>query len=122
MIRDQQTADDRIADALWFLKGFAAAANSDSAETAGDLARALNEVRQWINAISSGDLRLIGTDERNFYIVLAEHEYEKLIDGLRSGVGAEDHAIAVALNSRIVEQFRAEQKAFVNRRVGEVPF
>ena len=121
MIRDQQTADDRIADALWFLKGFAAAANSESADTAADLANALREVRNWINAISSGDLRLIGTDERNFYIVLAEHEYEKLVDGVRSK-GGPDWEIAVELYNQITQRVRVEQDEFRRRRSDEVPF
>ncbi len=121
MIRDQQTADDRIADALWFLKGFAAAANSESAETAADLANALREVRNWINAISSGDLRLIGADERNFYIVLAEHEYEKLVDGVRSKDGP-DWEIATELSKQITRALHLEQEEFRHRRSPEVPF
>lgn len=121
MIRDQQTADDRIADALWFLKGFAAAANSESSYTALDLANALREVRNWINAISSGDLRLIGTDERNFYIVLAEHEYEKLVDGVRSKGGPEV-GIATAIFRQITARVRVEQEELRRRHSPEVPF
>ncbi|MBK6800321.1 MAG: hypothetical protein IPG83_02220 [Novosphingobium sp.] len=119
MIRDQVTADDRIADALWFLKGFAAASSNDSAVIAADLSDKLNQVRKWITAISSGELRLIGTDERNFYIVLAEQEYEKLVDGVRS-IDAADKAIGMDVHQSIHPQIDAERRAFAKRC--EVPF
>lgn len=121
MIRDQITADDRIADALWFLKGFAAASNSGSSATAADLADKLNQVRRWINAISSGELRLLGTDERNFYIVLAEHEYEKLFDGVM-GADQRDREIGKEVLKLIHPQIDAERRAFANRNSIEVPF
>lgn len=121
MIRDQQTAEDRIADALWFLKGFAAAASNEGADTALELANGLREIRRWIHAISSGDLRLIGTDERNFCIVLAEHEYEKLVDGVRSK-DARDIAIATELSKQITQRVQVEQEEFRNRHSPEVPF
>lgn len=123
MIRDHEQADSALADALWWLKGFAAAApNEHASDTAAGMADSLREIRQWLGSLSLGDKRLLGTNERCFAVVLTEHEYEVLVDGLRSDRSSEDHAQAANYAAKITNQLNEERKRFVDDRNPEVPF
>lgn len=122
MIRDQISADDRIADVLWFLKGMAAAARDDdtAAELKG-LAQSLAEVRRWLIDLADGDLRLLGHHDGDLRIVLAEHEFEKLVDAIKVPEGKE-RDLALELIPEIYKQFDFERKRFAARNNPEVPF
>lgn len=122
MIRDHEQADSALADALWWLKGFAAARPEDHECTAADLADKLRDTRQWLGHLSLGDKRLLGTNERCFAVVLTEHEYEVLVDGLRSDRSSEDHAQAANYAAKITNQLNEERKRFVDDSNPEVPF
>lgn len=122
MIRDQLTADDRLADVLWFLKGMVAATNNEgtAAEVKG-LADALAEVRIWLLGLADGHLRLLGRHDHDLRIVLAEHEFEKLVDAIK-WPEKEDRDIALQLIPTICSQFDFERKRFAARNNPEVPF
>ena len=123
MIRDHEQADRALADALWWLKGFAAAApNEHASNTAAGMAESLRDIRQWLGNLSLGDRRLLGTNERCFAVVLTEHEFEVLVDGLRSDANSNDHAQAANYAAKITNQLTEERKRFNDDRNPEVPF
>lgn len=122
MIRDQISADDRIADVLWFLKGMTAAArDEDTAAELKGLAQSLAEVRRWLIDLTDGDQRLLGRHDDDLRIVLAEHEFEKLVDAIK-WPEKEDRDIALQLIPTICSQFDFERKRFAARNNPEVPF
>lgn len=123
MIRDHEQADSALADALWWLKGFAAAApNEHASNTAAGMAESLRDIRQWLGSLSLGDKRLLGTNERCFAVVLTEHEYEVLIAALRSERSSEERADAAHYAAKITNQLNEERKRFVDDGNPEVPF
>lgn len=122
MIHDQITADDRIADALWFFKGLAAGARDDETSAqASALAEGLAQVRHWLARVADGEHRLLGVHECNFRVVLAEHEFEKLVDAARDPSPG-DPQIVRPIIARICEQITLERRQFADRRNPEVPF
>lgn len=122
-VTDQRDADDQIADALWWLRGFAAAIPADDRGIPELLCRNLLEIRRWLNKLSEGRTRLLGTHERAFALVLTEYEFEVLVDGItREASEDADVLAAQALKSKILTQLRAEQQAFTASRDKELPF
>lgn len=123
MIRDHEQADNALADALWWLKGFAAAApNEHASNTAAGMAESLRDIRQWLGSLSLGDKRLLGTNERCFAVAMTEHEYEVLVDCLRPEARDTDFARAIECAAKITNQLNEERKRFVDDRNPEVPF
>lgn len=116
---DHETADNTLADVLWWLRGYAAA--KDDARTA-DLAEQLVNVRNWLFALAGGEKRLLGTNERAFGVALTEHEFEVLVDGVRSDNPSNDRDEALRISKLIVNRLHAEQKKFVDGKRGELPF
>ncbi|MFZ5743434.1 MAG: hypothetical protein ACOY7T_03005 [Pseudomonadota bacterium] len=122
-IFNQIDADDRIADAIWFFKGMAAAArDEDTASQVNALAESLGEVRRWMADIGDGDQRLLGRHEGDLRVILAEHEFEKMVDAIRGKPTQEDINLALPLIGPICEQLNFERKRFAGRYDPEVPF
>lgn len=83
----------------------------------------LRQVRIWLDSLSEGRVRLLGTHERAFAVVLTEHEFEVLCDGIPREVSEDPDVLAVqTMRTKIITQLRAEQRAFANERNKEVPF
>lgn len=122
-IYNQIEADDRIADAVWFFKGMAAAArDEDSAAQVNALAENLGLVRRWLADIGDGDQRLLGRHEGDLRVILAEHEFEKMVDAIRGKPTQEDINLALPLINPICQQFDFERKRFAGRYDPEVLF
>ena len=120
-ITDQVMASDRLADALWFLRGFAASKGDEHGEIAKDLSNQLISVRCWLNDIGNGAVRLLGEDESEFRVVLGEGEYERLVEAINSPQ-AEEIEIAKSIIRQISPRFDEERKNFLNRKNREFPF
>lgn len=111
-----EQADSRLADAIWWFKGFAVATqrrcamDCDQDPTEG-LGESLRSVRNWIDRLSRGSTRLIGTNERTYAIALTEQEFEVLFDGIRSEGNLAEVGHARALAGKILAEFQAEVKA-----------
>lgn len=114
-------ADDQLADALWWLKGFAAAQPIDDRGETLAMAESLRLIRDWLDRLSQGFDRLLGQNEHTFACVLTEHEIEVIIDGLRSDVG-EDRKIGLEKALAIYKHFDVERRKLLNSRNSEVPF
>lgn len=102
------TAPDRIADAIWWLKGFSAAQKSRERSYTDSMARTLGEVKMWLERLPYGLERLIGQNERALACVITEHELEVIIDGLRGD--ANDRELALTKVRAIHTRFREEAK------------
>lgn len=125
MIKDHQQADEQLADALWWLRGFAAAQPADDRATPLHMADSLREVRVWLRRLSEGLTRLIGTDDRSFAIALTEAEFEQLWDAARAPddeSGAAERRETVERLRPILTKFTEERRAFADARTKELPF
>lgn len=118
MIRNHENADSRIADAIWWMHGFAAAKPKKAGKLA-ELAEGLSEIRNWLLRFTQGRSRLLGTDERQLAVVMTEAEFERLFDGLRVKACREDIDDARATVTAILNEFRHERKSVFDP---EAPF
>lgn len=108
-----QDADDRLADAIWWLTGFEAAtarlgcAMDMSEGPSRGLADGLRSVRDRLRRLSTGTDRLIGTNCRAFSIAVTEAEFEVILDGLQRNTEAEQ-AAGLEQARKIFAEFRHE--------------
>lgn len=102
-------ADSLLADALWWFKGFRAAQPVDSVDPTDALSDSLRNVRQWLIGLSQGHRRLLGTNERQYAVVLTEAEFERIYDGLKHRT-VEDLDLGLTTAKAILEQFTAERR------------
>jgi hypothetical protein len=83
MIRDIQGADDALADAIWWFKGFAAARPASIDEGSGEhvaLEGKIREVRAFLTSVNRASIRRLGEETA---IVLTFAEFERLVDAVR---------------------------------------
>lgn len=107
MIRDHEKADAALADARWWLSGFEAAAVSGVDEVAHRLWRGLQDVRQWIVDLSTGERRILGLNDRQRAVVLTEAEFECLVDAIKVPEERERQR-AEALIEQVFREMQAE--------------
>lgn len=122
IVRDIEHARDMLADALWWLKGFAAAATSDHDDIVYGLSEGLREVRVWLESLQSGHVRRLG-DERA--IVLTYPEVETLLDGLREHAPPRHRQIALGTLRAVFDSYQAEARAArdaIDQAFSEAPF
>ncbi|CDO37631.1 hypothetical protein [Novosphingobium sp. KN65.2] len=114
-----ETTDSALADAIWWFHGFKAAAQASDAmcDPTRDLGTKLRNARDWLSGLARGESRFLGLNEREHAIVLTEHEFEVIMDGLRGT--AEEMAEAREKSMAIYRRFQAEQRERANT---EVPF
>lgn len=106
MIRSADHARDVLADALWWLKGFAAAKQDTTAES---LADGLSELRMWVASMEVGSVCRLGEETG---IVLRFCDFEKFIDAIRIRPdGKEEHLAALEVIDRVMAQYRSEERA-----------
>jgi hypothetical protein len=118
------TADNSLADVIWWLKGFAAAQPAEERNLRGEVAAMqenLRRVREWLDRLPVGLTRVLGRDQHTFACVLTEHELEVIIDGLRSNTN-EDRDQALEKVRAIHKQFSNECREMTARRDPEAPF
>jgi len=107
--------DAALADAIWWFKGYVAASNADVTE---GLVGRLRRGRQWIERLSFGDSRLIGTSEHQQAFAITEREFEQVMDALHPRSTKADREIAEAMLRRVHSKVIGERSA----RDPEVPF
>ncbi|MGR4893381.1 hypothetical protein ACIPPQ_20345 [Sphingopyxis sp. LARHCG72] len=119
MITDIETARDKLADAIWWLKGFAAARPASIDEGAGEhlrLESELTEVRVFLTNINNASIRRMGEETA---VVLSFAEFERLVDAVRVP-RLHETQIAIRTIEQVLAQYRDEEKAA--RRGDEIPF
>lgn len=119
MIRDVEEAREALADAVWWLKGFAAARPPSIDEGAGEhreLEAKLGEVRRFLSRINRADVRRLGEETA---IVLSFAEFERLVDAVRVPRLAETVAATQTIE-KVLAEYRAEDDAA--RRGDDIPF
>lgn len=121
-VNNHQEADDRIADALWFFKGMAVNASEESGPTISSLGRAMLDVRRWLGRFTNGSQRLLGTNDREFAIVLTEREFDLIRDGLLSSERSDERQKAKAAIEHIFKQYAEEAQRFAQSQDPEAPF
>lgn len=102
-------ADSLLADALWWFKGFLAAQPADASDPTDALGNSLRNVRQWLIGLSQGHRRLLGTNERQYAVVLTEAEFERIYDGLKHRT-VKDLDLGLTTAKAILDQFTAERR------------
>jgi hypothetical protein len=114
VIRSADKAREVIADALWWLKGFAAAQQDDTADS---LANGLAEIRLWIDSLERGSICRLGNETS---IVLRFADFERIVDSVKiSPASKDDHLAALAVIDSVLAQYRAEER---EAREGCIPF
>lgn len=117
MIKDVEQAHAALADALWWLRGFASAA-PDNPETR-DMAEGLRQVREYLDRIKGGWVRRIGDEQA---VVITYAEFERLYDALAHPAASEaDKPAAVEALKAIMHAYQAESAA-ARKRSDEIPF
>jgi len=110
MIRNIEAANEALADAVWWFKGFAAARPPAMDEGSGEhiaLESKLQEVRHFLNSINRASIRRLGEETA---IVLTFAEFERLVDAVRVPRPAE---IQSAINTveAVLAEYRVEESS-----------
>ncbi|MBB4859674.1 hypothetical protein HNO88_003003 [Novosphingobium chloroacetimidivorans] len=101
-----EDADNALADALWWFRGFRAAQPTEASDATFDMQSKLLDARNWLKRLAEGKRRVLGLGEPEQGIVITYAEFERLYDGLRHGI--EDREVGVATAKQILEEYRAE--------------
>ena len=113
MIRDIEGARDALADAIWWLKGFAAARPASIDEGSGEhvsLENKISEVRAFLASINRASIRRLGEETA---IVLTFAEFERLVDAVRVPRPAEMQA-AINTVEAVLAEYRMEEQSARN--------
>lgn len=119
MIRDIEAARDALADAVWWLKGFAAARPASIDEGPGehrDLEAKLGEVSTFLASINRASIRRLGEETA---VVLSFAEFERLVDAVRLPRLAETIA-ATQVIEQVLAEYQAQDRAA--RNSSDIPF
>jgi len=112
-----EAADNALADALWWFRGFKAAQSPDASDATFDMQAKLLETRNWLKRLAEGKSRVLGIGEPEQAVVITYAELERLFDGLRGGIA--DREVGIATAKQILTEYQAEHRA---ARKSEVPF
>ena len=116
-ILDIKDACDRLADIIWWHKGFNAACREDERNDVGE--RAL-EVRSFLDRVSEGEVGRLG---EKTVIVLKFHEWEKITDFiLRRPDGESERSAATAIALKITQQYRNDRQLWRESKNPDIPF
>lgn len=113
---DMQDARDKLADALWWMKGFAAA--SADASTERGLVAKLNEVHAYLGDVQQGMVRRLGEETA---VVLTFAEFERLVDAVRVPQLEEIGAAKQTVEPVLAAYQREDQRARRDRNPN-IPF
>lgn len=114
------SADEQIADAIWWFKGFRAAMKLEDRDETDGLAENLRRLRDWLGGLPYGFTRLVGTADCALGCVLTEAEFEQVFDALRGT--DEEREVGLATMRRVLDQFSNERRDLANARNKEIPF
>lgn len=107
-MNDMQEARDRLADALWWMRGYAAAGDRDS--VASDLADKLASVHAYLRKVEDGEVRRLGEETA---VVMTFAEFERLVDAVRVPQPQEIKAAAETIE-KVLAAYRHEERAATN--------
>ena len=110
-MRDMQEARDKVADALWWMRGFAA---SSSSVVHADLADKLTEVNSYLQKVQNGQVRRLGDETA---VVMTFAEFERLVDAVRVP-RPEEIKIAIDTINAVLADYTREDR----RRNQDQPF
>lgn len=116
-MRDMQEARDKVVDALWWMRGFAA--NSEGGSVEHDLARKLLDVNAYLAQVQTGEVRRLGEETA---IVMTYGEFERLVDAVRGRPTLEDVKLAVETVDAILAAYRREDERARRDANPEIPF
>ncbi|QTH19750.1 hypothetical protein HRJ34_15385 [Rhizorhabdus wittichii] len=119
MIRDIEQAHAALADAIWWLKGFAAARPASIDEGAGEhrqMEARLQDVRNWLHSLTTGSFRRLGDEKA---IVMTYAEFERFVDAARPAATWDDLKLASDTAKTILDAYRDEA---TRSRGLEIPF
>jgi len=117
-----ENADNALADALWWLRGFAAALPEDQRGTVAGMANRLLETRRWLLDLAEGDARMIGTDENTIAFAIREVEFEHALDALRHPSTDAERQTAANMLSAAYEIVKRERSAAAAAKSKDIPF
>ncbi|GEM70982.1 hypothetical protein SAQ01S_07480 [Sphingomonas aquatilis NBRC 16722] len=113
---DMQDARDKLADALWWMRGFAAAAEGRGTER--DIAAKLSDVHAYLGDVQNGRLRRLGEETA---IVLTFAEFERLVDAARVPDAREITSAKQTIEAVLAEYRREDEQARRSRN-DQIPF
>jgi hypothetical protein len=121
MMRDIDQATDRLADVLWWLKGFDAARDGPFSEPndASSLAEKIRTVREYLVELQDGSIRRLGDEKA---VVLTYAEFESVSDALRPGATPADVDLARAAIAKIFQTYGREARASRAGKGLDIPF
>jgi hypothetical protein len=121
MIRSIKDADDALADAHWWMKGFIAAKSmTEPNQVAITLDSNLQNVRNFLLDLNAGRIRRLGDETA---IVLTFHEWEQIGDALlQKPDSILEREIASGVFKKVHDQYREQEKFFRQSQRGDAPF
>ena len=102
-----KAADNALAEAIWWLKGFRAA-HPDSDPTCG-MEDGLRAARDWLSGLAHGRTRLLGLSDHAQGLALTEHEFEVMYDGLRATADDAEREQAIKVIKNVLDAMGAER-------------
>lgn len=106
-----EQADNALADAIWWFRGYKASRPTDDYDQSFDLGGALHSARTWLKRLARGKTRLFGLTEREEAVALTYGEFEVLYDALRERATAQDRDLGQELVKRVLDEISVERKA-----------
>lgn len=116
MMRTMQDALDKVADALWWARGFAAARDGDTVSPV--LADQLRGVHEYLRKVQHGEVRRLGEETA---VVMTFPEFERLIDAVRVPEPREIKAAAETVEA-VLAAYRREEQRNRRDRNSDIPF
>lgn len=120
-VKNIKDADDALADAHWWMKGFIAAQSSlHPNQIAITLDRKLQNVRNFLLDVGAGRVRRLGDETA---IVLTFHEWEQIGDALMQKPDSiREREIASAVFKKVHEEYRQQEDDFRQSQRPDAPF
>ena len=103
-MRDMQEARDKVADALWWMRGFAA---SSTSVVHVDLTDKLTEVNSYLQKVQNGQVRRLGDETA---VVMTFAEFERLVDAVRVPRPEEIKIAIDTINSVLADYTREDRR------------
>ena len=120
-VKNIKDADDALADAHWWMKGFIAAKSpSEPNQVAITLDQKLQNVRNFLSEVNAGRIRRLGDETA---IVLTFHEWEQIGDSLMikpDSIG--EREIASAVFKKVHQEYRQQEEHFQQSQRPDAPF
>jgi hypothetical protein len=120
-VKNIKDADDALADAHWWMKGFIAAQPlSEPNNVAIDLSRNIRNVRDFLIDLNAGRIRRLGDETA---IVLTFREWEQIGDFLMIKPDSiEERDIASAVFKNVHEEYRQQEEFYRLYQRPDAPF